>query len=75
MTGSTLTALAANPAIFYRPIQLFVPLRFAIIFYSKILFIESTPTPPCSQLFRHPFFEPTPQLEEGRVRGVVDPFA
>ncbi len=35
MTGSTLTALSANPAIFYRPI--FVPLRFAIIFYSKII--------------------------------------
>ena len=63
MNGSTLTALAANPSssvvrllssvfchpssFVYRPILLFVPLRFAIIFYSKILFIESTPTPPC----------------------------
>jgi hypothetical protein len=47
MTVSTLAALAANPPHIYRPNLLFVPLRFAIIFYSKILFIESTPTPPC----------------------------
>ena len=63
MNGSTLTALAANPSssvvcllssvfchpssFVYRPILLFVPLRFAIIFYSKIPIIESTPTPPC----------------------------
>ncbi len=35
MTGSTLTALSANPTINYHPI--FVPLRFAIFFYSKII--------------------------------------
>jgi len=56
MTGSTLTALAANPAIFHTSCSsqlgiqycpssvaiIFVPLRFAIIFYSKIFSIEPT---------------------------------
>ena len=37
-------------------VRLFVPLRFAIIFYSKILNLEPSPTPPCTQLFKHPSF-------------------
>ena len=73
-----LSSVFCNPSSVIRHllsiVLLFVPLRFAIIFYSKILFIESTPTPPCSQIYRHPFFEPSPQRGEGRVRGVVDPF-
>jgi hypothetical protein len=56
MTGSTLTTLAANPApdpetglictrlsICSLDVEAFVPLRFAIIFYSKIIIIESSP--------------------------------
>ena len=56
MTGSTLASLAANSDIFqtscssylgiqYCPsyiAQIFVPLRFAFIFYSKILSFEPT---------------------------------
>ena len=43
MTGSNLTTLAAKSASSI--VQLFVPLRFKIIFYSKIFFIEPTHDP------------------------------
>jgi hypothetical protein len=67
MTVSTLTALSANPALFYR--KIIRSSSFCNYFLLKNIFIEPTPTPPCSQRFGRPFFEPSPQLGEGRVRG------
>ena len=43
MTGSNLAALAANPAIFYRLIQVFVPLRFAFFFTQKYFTVNPLP--------------------------------
>jgi hypothetical protein len=59
MTGSTITALSANLSIIRHllPIvRLFVPHRFAIIFYSKILISEPSPIPPCPLMTRLPGF-------------------
>ncbi len=67
MTGSTLNTLAANPAIFYRPI--IRSSSFRDYFLLKNIFIEPTPTPPCSKRFRHPFFESTPQRVDWQGEG------
>jgi hypothetical protein len=67
MTGSALAAQATNSSFVYR--QIIRSSSFRYYFLLKNIFIEPTPTPPCSQRFGRPFFEPSPQLGEGRVRG------
>ena len=70
------SATAASPARntwtsnFSSIAQLFVPLRFAIFFYSKISIIELTPTPPTPSF---PWFQPSPWMGEGVIEFGLNP--
>jgi len=61
----TIYLISRLSSFFYRLssiVKLFVPLRFAIIFYSKIFSIELTPTPPTPSF---PWFQTSPIQGEG----------